>query len=74
MPTARHTLPSLLLCGALLAGCATPDRDPRLQPGRSNEAEVVSLYVPGDELTAEDSNMAYKEAVCDLDRAVSVFA
>lgn len=44
MPSARRTLPSLLLCAALLAGCATPDRDPRLQPGRSNEAEVVALY------------------------------
>lgn len=47
MRTARRTLPSLpslLLCAALLAGCATPDRDPRLQPGRSNEAEVVALY------------------------------
>ena len=44
MPSSRRTLPSLLLCAALLAGCATPDRDPRLQPGRSNEAEVVALY------------------------------
>ncbi|NCT85170.1 MAG: outer membrane protein assembly factor BamE [Comamonadaceae bacterium] len=29
---------------SLLAGCATPDRDPRLQPGSSREADVVALY------------------------------
>lgn len=34
------------LCLALLAGCATPDRDARLQPGASREADVVALYGP----------------------------
>ncbi|MDR7272326.1 hypothetical protein J2X20_005000 [Pelomonas saccharophila] len=37
-------LAALALCTALLAGCATPDRDARLQPGVSREAEVVALY------------------------------
>jgi hypothetical protein len=34
----------LVLCTALLAGCATPDRDARLQPGVSREADVVAIY------------------------------
>ncbi|MEO6281110.1 outer membrane protein assembly factor BamE [Roseateles sp.] len=34
----------LALSAALLAGCATPTRDARLQPGVSREAEVVALY------------------------------
>jgi outer membrane protein assembly factor BamE (lipoprotein component of BamABCDE complex) len=37
-------LPALLLCAALLAGCATPDRDARLRPGESREADVVAFY------------------------------
>jgi hypothetical protein len=37
-------LATLALCAALLAGCATPDRDTRLQPGVSQEADVVVLY------------------------------
>lgn len=34
----------LALSTALLAGCATPNRDARLQPGVSQEADVVSIY------------------------------
>ncbi len=34
------------LSAALLAGCATPDRDARLQPGNSREADVVAMYGP----------------------------
>lgn len=37
-------LAALALCALLLAGCATPDRDARLRPGVSGEAEVVALY------------------------------
>lgn len=37
-------LATLALCAALLAGCATPDRDTRLQAGVSNEAQVIALY------------------------------
>ncbi len=37
-------LAALALCIALLAGCATPDRDARLQPGASQEADVVAIY------------------------------
>ncbi len=37
-------LASLVISAALLAGCATPDRDARLQPGASREADVVALY------------------------------
>lgn len=37
-------LTALALCAALLAGCATPDRDARLQAGTSREADVVALY------------------------------
>jgi outer membrane protein assembly factor BamE (lipoprotein component of BamABCDE complex) len=37
-------LATLALCTALLAGCATPDRDARLQPGVSSEAQVIALY------------------------------
>lgn len=37
-------LAALALCTALLAGCATPDRDARLRPGASLEADVVALY------------------------------
>ena len=37
-------LAALALCTALLSGCATPDRDARLQPGVSREAEVVAIY------------------------------
>lgn len=41
-------LAALALCTALLAGCATPERDARLQPGTSREADVVALYgTPG---------------------------
>lgn len=38
----RRVAPPLLACLllALLSGCATPDRDPRLQPGLSAEADV----------------------------------
>jgi len=39
-------LAALVLCTALLAGCATPDRDARLQPGASREADVVAIYGP----------------------------
>ena len=39
-------LTTLALCFTLLAGCATPDRDARLQPGSSREADVVALYGP----------------------------
>lgn len=35
-----------LLCTALLAGCATLDRDARLQPGHSRGADVIALYGP----------------------------
>ena len=37
-------LTALTLCAALLAGCATQDRDARLQPGSSREADVLTLY------------------------------
>lgn len=37
---------TLACCTALLAGCATPDRDVRLQPGSSREADVVAIYGP----------------------------
>ncbi|MBV8035174.1 outer membrane protein assembly factor BamE [Roseateles sp.] len=37
-------LAALAFCIALLAGCATPDRDARLQPGSSREADIVALY------------------------------
>lgn len=37
-------LAALALCALLLTGCATPDRDARLQPGVSNEAQVLALY------------------------------
>jgi hypothetical protein len=37
-------LAALALSLTLLAGCATPDRDARLQPGVSREADVVALY------------------------------
>lgn len=37
-------LAALTFCIAFLAGCATPDRDTRLQAGVSREAEVVALY------------------------------
>ncbi|RTL43383.1 MAG: hypothetical protein EKK53_10125 [Burkholderiales bacterium] len=41
-------LTALSLCLLLLAGCATPDRDARLQVGASREADVVALYgAPG---------------------------
>ncbi|MFT7772589.1 outer membrane protein assembly factor BamE [Roseateles sp.] len=36
----------LALCLTLLAGCATPDRDARLQPGISREADVIAIYGP----------------------------
>jgi len=39
-----YRLATLTLCAALLAGCATPGRDARLQPGASGEADVVALY------------------------------
>lgn len=39
-------LAALALCTALLSGCATPDRDARLQPGASREADVVAIYGP----------------------------
>lgn len=37
-------LAALTLCAGLLAGCATPDRDARLQPGVSQEADVLAIY------------------------------
>lgn len=37
-------LAALTLCAALLAGCATLDRDARLQPGSSRGEDVVALY------------------------------
>jgi hypothetical protein len=37
-------LAAFLLCIACLAGCATPDRDARLTPGASREADVLALY------------------------------
>jgi len=37
-------LAALALCTTLLAGCATPDRDARLQPGASREADVLAFY------------------------------
>jgi hypothetical protein len=41
-------LTAVALSLLLLAGCATPDRDARLQPGTSREADVVALYgAPG---------------------------
>ncbi len=36
----------LALCTALLAGCATLDRDARLQPGQSRGEDVIALYGP----------------------------
>lgn len=38
----RHA--ALALCAVLLASCATPDRDARLQPGSSREADVIAIY------------------------------
>lgn len=41
-------LTAVALSLLLLAGCATPDRDARLQPGTSREADVMALYgTPG---------------------------
>lgn len=37
-------LATLLLCSALLAGCATLGGDARLQPGISRDADVMALY------------------------------
>lgn len=37
-------LAALALCTALLSSCATPDRDARLQPGASREADVIAIY------------------------------
>lgn len=37
-------LASVVIVAALLAGCATPDRDARLQPGVSSEANVLAIY------------------------------
>ena len=37
-------LASLAISTALIAGCATPDRDARLQAGVSSEAAVVTIY------------------------------
>lgn len=37
-------LATVALCALLLGGCATPDRDARLSPGTSREADVVALY------------------------------
>jgi hypothetical protein len=34
----------LAVTAALLAGCATPDRDARLQPGIAQEADVIAFY------------------------------
>ena len=39
----RHTLLALSIA-LLLAGCATPDRDGRLQPGSSRSEDVVAIY------------------------------
>ncbi|PTT82929.1 hypothetical protein DBR42_16400 [Pelomonas sp. HMWF004] len=35
---------TLTVCSALLAACATPDRDARLKPGSSRAADVTALY------------------------------
>jgi hypothetical protein len=41
----RLAVPAILALGvALLAGCATPDRDVRLRPGLSREADVIALH------------------------------
>ncbi len=41
----RLAVQAILVAGAaLLAGCATPGRDARLQPGISTEADVAALY------------------------------
>lgn len=40
----RYTALALAFCLTLLGGCATPDRDARLKPGTSREADVVALY------------------------------
>jgi hypothetical protein len=37
-------LAPVVISTALLAGCATPDRDGRLQPGISREADIVAIY------------------------------
>lgn len=42
-------LPATLLCGllaaiTLLSGCATPARDPQMQPGHTTGAEVLQRY------------------------------
>lgn len=42
----RTALATVVFCAAWLAGCATPDRDARLQPGSSREADVVAIYGP----------------------------
>lgn len=47
-------LAALALCSLLLAGCATPDRDARLRPGASLEADVVALYGPPRRIWPED--------------------
>lgn len=42
----RRPLAASMLAAAFLAGCATPDRDARLKPGSSREADVIALYGP----------------------------
>ena len=41
---ALAALAALGLCSLLLAGCATPDRDTRLQPGASRSEDVIAIY------------------------------
>ena len=51
-------LAALALCTALLAGCATLDRDARLQPGVSRNEDVVALYGPPRRIWPEASPTA----------------
>lgn len=37
-------LAALALCSLLMAGCATPDHDARLQPGVSRSEDVIAAY------------------------------
>lgn len=42
----RRRLALTMGFSALLAGCATPERDARLTPGRSRSEDVIALYGP----------------------------
>lgn len=46
LPVTAMKTAALVLCAALLAGCATLDRDARLRPGESRDADVMAIYGP----------------------------